>query len=102
MKWENILNKKDEYYTHKKNILQEINESSELAELLKKSATTELSEEEKTKVKKQLLDILKSIPAFGIFLLPGGAILLPILLKILPKELLLPSSYYDSEEEEIK
>ena len=72
------------------------------AELHKKSATTELSEEEKTKDKKQLLDILKSIPAFGIFLLPGGAILLPILLKILPKELLLPSSYYDSEEEEIK
>ena len=93
---------KKEYYTHKKNILREITESGELAELLKKSATTELSEEEKTKVKKQLWDILKTIPAFAIFMLPGGSIILPILLKILPKELLLPSSYYDEDQEPIK
>ena len=73
-----------------------------MAELLKKSATTELSEEEKTKVKKQLWDILKTIPAFAIFMLPGGSIILPILLKILPKELLLPSSYYDEDQEPIK
>jgi len=61
-----------------------------------------LSENEKKKVKKQLLDILKTIPAFTIFLLPGGTIILPILLKILPKELLLPSSYYDEEDEPIQ
>jgi hypothetical protein len=73
-----------------------------LAELLKKSATTELSEEEKAKVKKQLWDILKTIPAFTIFMLPGGSIILPILLKILPKELILPSSYYDEDQEPIK
>ena len=96
----NAINK--EYYTHKKNILSEIRKSAELVELLKKSANTELTEEEKKKVKKQLLEILKTIPAFTIFMIPGGSILLPILIKLLPKELLLPSSYYDEDEEPIE
>jgi len=37
------------------------------------------------------LDICKTIPSLTIFLLPGGAILLPLLVKLIPK--LLPSAF---------
>lgn len=83
---------------NKEKILNEIRESKELVELLTKSTNQELSKEEKVKVKVQLLDILKTIPSMAIFLLPGGAILLPILLKIIPKQILMPSSFIDKEE----
>jgi len=41
------------------------------------------------------MDILKSMPSMAIFMLPGGALLLPIILKIVPD--LLPSSFKDNE-----
>lgn len=76
---------------NKKKLLNEIAESKELAFLLRESTKRSLTEEEKGKVKEQLLDICKAIPAFAIFLLPGGAILLPLLIKLIPN--LLPSSF---------
>lgn len=76
---------------NKKSLLQEIQESKELAFLIKESATRKLTEEEKEKVKEQLLDICKSIPAFTVFMLPGGAILLPLLVKLIPN--ILPSAF---------
>ena len=75
-------------------ISREIGESKELAELLWKAKNTQLTAEEREKVKHQLTDIfLRSIPSLAIFMIPGGAILLPILLKILPEEILIPSSF---------
>ena len=44
------------------------------------------------------MDILKSMPSMAIFMLPGGALLLPIILKIVPD--LLPSSFKDNEIEQ--
>jgi hypothetical protein len=38
------------------------------------------------------------MPALAIFLLPGGALLLPIVLKIIPT--LIPSAFRDNELEE--
>jgi len=84
--------------TNKKILLKEIEQSKELMTLIGKSTTQDLSEDEKEKVKNQLLDIFKSIPALAIFLLPGGAILLPIAIKYIPN--LLPSSFYEDDEEE--
>ncbi|NQY07683.1 MAG: hypothetical protein HRT68_16180, partial [Flavobacteriaceae bacterium] len=55
---------------NKKKLLQEVSESKELVFLLKESATRKLTQKEKHKVNKQLLDICKMIPAFAIFLLP--------------------------------
>ena len=49
---------------------------------------------EKKKVKKQLLDICKSVPSLTIFLLPGGGLLLPILIKFIPQ--LLPSAFNEN------
>lgn len=79
---------------YKKRIKQEISESKELVQLLAKSQKTELTEEEKEKVRIQLMDILKTLPVFVIIALPGSFLTLPILLKLLPKSAL-PSSFQD-------
>lgn len=79
---------------NKKRLTKEISESRELMQLLAKSANTDLSKDEKKKVKKQLLDICKSIPSLTIFLIPGGSLLLPILIKFIPQ--LLPSSFNEN------
>ena len=79
---------------NKASLLKEISESKEIVFLIKKSINTDLSEEEKLKVKEQLLDICKAIPAFAIFMLPGGALLLPILIKLIPD--ILPSAFRDN------
>lgn len=76
---------------NKKRFIQELKESKEAAYLLKKATHTSLNDEEKEKVKAQLLDICKSIPALAIFLLPGGALLLPLLIKLIPD--ILPSAF---------
>lgn len=84
-----IINKNKDF------IIREIKESKELVLLLNKATKEDLTEEEKRKVKAQLTDILKGIPAFAIFMLPGGAVLLPLVLKILPKNILSLSSFHD-------
>lgn len=79
---------------NKKRLYKEISESKELMILLAKSTRRDLDEKEKKKVKKQLLDICKTIPSLTIFLLPGGSLLLPILIKFIPK--LLPSAFNEN------
>lgn len=76
----------------------ELKQSKELVSLIRKSAGTELTKEEKEKVKTQFMDIAKSMPALAIFLLPGGALLLPIVLKVIPN--LVPSAFRENELEE--
>jgi len=74
-----------------KRLLQELKESKELMVLLTKSTTRELTAAEHKKVQEQLMDIFKSIPSLAIFMLPGGALLLPLFIKFIPK--LLPSAF---------
>lgn len=83
---------------NKEKLVNELKESKELITLIQKSATQELTKEEKEQVKEQFLDILKSMPSMAIFLLPGGALLLPLILKIVPD--LLPSSFKENDLEE--
>ncbi|QDO94347.1 hypothetical protein FNB79_10370 [Formosa sediminum] len=75
-------------------LLRELRDSKELMILLSKSTVRDLTPHERKKVNEQLLDIFKSIPSLAIFLLPGGAILLPIVIKFIPK--LLPSAFDDN------
>lgn len=76
-------------------LMQEIRETRELAELLAKAtAGNDLTAPERAKVREQLIDLAKTIPALAIFAAPGGMLLLPILLKLLPFNLL-PSSFVD-------
>jgi hypothetical protein len=74
-------------------IITEVSESKELLELLWKSKNEKLTEEEREKVKEQIIDLLKTIPSLAIFMIPGGSLLLPILIKILPEEIIMPSSF---------
>jgi hypothetical protein len=75
-------------------IVNEVRETRELYELLLKSRNEQLTAEEKRKVRAQLFDILKTIPTLAIFALPGGSVALPILIRLLPFNLL-PSSFED-------
>ena len=81
---------------NKKRLQKELSESKELVVLLANSTHRELEADEKKKMKKQLLDICKTIPSLTIFLLPGGSILLPILIKFIPQ--ILPSSFNENLE----
>ncbi len=88
-RWIKILGRnKDKFVT-------ELKENKELIELVNKSLRKELTNEEKEKVKSQFKDLVKSVPAMAIFMLPGGAILLPIILKIIPD--LIPSAFRNNE-----
>jgi hypothetical protein len=80
-------------HKNKLRLYQELSESKEALFLLRKSTHTPLNEEEKLKVRIQLLDICKAIPSLAVFMLPGGALLLPLLIKLLPD--ILPSAFKD-------
>jgi hypothetical protein len=79
---------------NKKRLAKEIAESKELMVLLAYSTQRDLDKNEKKKVKKQLLDICKTVPSLTIFLIPGGSLLLPLLIKFIPQ--LLPSSFNEN------
>ena len=81
-----------------KRLYQELKDSKELMVLLSQSTKRDLSPEEQKKVQEQLLDIFKSIPSLAIFMLPGGALLLPLVVKFIPK--LLPSAFDENRIEE--
>jgi len=83
---------------NKNRLVKEIIQSKELMLLLAYSTRRDLDEKEKKKVRKQLLDICKTIPSLTIFLLPGGTLLLPILIKFIPT--LLPSAFNENLENE--
>ncbi|MBA4320528.1 MAG: hypothetical protein C0412_19185 [Flavobacterium sp.] len=79
---------------NKNRLVKEIIQSKELMLLLAYSTRRDLDEKEKKKVRKQLLDICKTVPSLAIFLLPGGSLLLPIFIKFIPT--LLPSAFNEN------
>ena len=79
---------------NKKRLLKEIMASGELVKLLAASTQRNLTEPERKKVKKQLVEICKTIPSLAIFVLPGGSLLLPILIKFIPA--FLPASFNEN------
>ncbi|MCZ4319397.1 LETM1-related biofilm-associated protein [Aequorivita viscosa] len=85
---------------NKDRLARELEESGELVVLLGHSTVRDLTAEEKSKVKEQLLDVCKTIPSLTIFLLPGGTVLLPLLVKFIPK--LLPSSFQENRIDRFK
>lgn len=81
---------------NKNRFVKEIAQSKELAILLSQATVRDLNREEKKIVRTQLLDICKSVPSLAIFLLPGGGILMPLLVKFIPQ--LLPSAFNENIE----
>ncbi len=72
----------------------EVVETKEFFSLCKKSFKTDLSSEERIKVKNQSIDLLMCIPSTIIFIIPGGSIILPFALKYIP--VLCPSAFKDN------
>lgn len=79
---------------NKKRLLQELSESKDLVLLLSQSTFRDLSKVEKKRVKTQLLSICKTVPSLAIFMLPGGGVLLPLLVKFIPE--LLPTAFNEN------
>ncbi len=80
---------------NKNRLIKELSQSRELVLLLSKSTVTELDASEKNKVKNQLIELCKTIPSLTIFLLPGGTLLLPLLIKFIPQ--LLPRAFDENK-----
>ena len=81
-----------------KNILtKELKNNKDLVYLLAKSTRKNLDEKERKQIKKQLIELCKTIPSLTIFVLPGGSILLPLLIKLIPQ--ILPSAFNENLEE---
>jgi hypothetical protein len=72
---------------NKGRLLKEIQGSNDIVTLLKKARSNELNPEEKEKMRDELIHVLKTVPTFVIISLPQKFLTLPILLKILPKNI---------------
>lgn len=72
---------------NKSRLIKEIQDSEEVLTLLKKARTEELTPKESEQIRHELILILKTIPTFVIISLPQRFLTLPILMKVLPKNL---------------
>jgi hypothetical protein len=80
-------------------LLNEVKETGELGTLLARAARGQkLTRDEKRRMREQLLDIARAIPALAIFAAPGGILLLIALAKVLPFNML-PSSFREGDDE---
>ncbi len=71
----------------------EIKKTGELSVLLARAARGQkLNADEKRRMREQLLDVAKAVPALAIFAAPGGVLLLLALARVLPFDVL-PSSF---------
>jgi hypothetical protein len=72
---------------NKSRLLKELQGSNDIMNLLKKARSNELTLEEKEKMRQELIHMLKTVPTFVIISLPQKFLTLPILLKILPRNI---------------
>jgi DnaJ-domain-containing protein 1 len=80
-------------------VLNEIRKTGELSVLLARAARGQgLSADEKRRMREQLLDVARAVPALALFAAPGGALVLLALTRVLPFKLL-PSSFWDEDDE---
>ncbi len=80
-------------------LLKEIQKTKELSVLVSRAARGQtLSADEKRRMRAQLIDVAKAVPALAIFAAPGGLLLLVALAKVLPGDLL-PSAFRDDDDE---
>jgi hypothetical protein len=80
---------------NKKRLIKEIQKNTKLMGLLIESTHRNLDENEKKIIKNQTIEVIKTIPSLALFLLPGGSILLPVILRFIPS--LLPSSFNENK-----
>ncbi|HZZ85248.1 MAG TPA: hypothetical protein VFE30_11975 [Anaeromyxobacteraceae bacterium] len=74
-------------------VVAELRETGSVSGLIAKAAAGKpLTPDEKRRVKVILIDLAKAVPALAIFAAPGGMLLLPLLSKLLPFDML-PSAW---------
>ena len=78
-------------------VVAEVRETGDLMALLAKSTRETLTNEESARMRAQLVDICRTVPALAVFAAPGGAVMLPILARVLPFSLF-PSSFRHEDE----
>jgi len=84
---------------NKERILIEIRETKEMYQLLTRwSKGEELTAQEKNAIKVQLLDICKAIPALAVFAAPFGILMLGMLMRVLPFNIL-PTAFEELEKD---
>jgi hypothetical protein len=88
-RWKKILGR------NKDKLATELSQSKELVQLIAKSTASDLTKEEKKKVKAQFKDLARSIPSFTLFMLPGGAVIMPLVLKLIPD--MVPSAFRNNQ-----
>jgi hypothetical protein len=76
---------------NKTRLAHDLKSHERMMHLLAKARGNDLTPEEKENVRVELIDVLRSIPTFVIISLPQKFLTLPILLKILPKNLFVES-----------
>ncbi len=75
----------------------EIRETGDLGVLLARRARGQhLTDDEQRRMWEQLKDVVRAVPSLAVVALPGGFVLLPLLLKVLPFDLR-PSSFRDDD-----
>jgi Mg2+/Co2+ transporter CorC len=72
---------------NKSRLIKEINEREDVLNLLRKARSNELTLDEKERMRLELIHMMKTLPTFVIIALPQKFLTLPILLKILPRNL---------------
>jgi hypothetical protein len=72
---------------NKARLMKELQDSNDVVQLLKKARSNELTLDEKERMRDELINILKTVPTFVIISLPQRFLTLPILLKVLPKNI---------------
>jgi hypothetical protein len=76
-------------------LMKEVRETGELSVLLAKAARgQDLTRDERRRMRQQLIDVAKAIPALAMFAAPGGLLLFIALAKVLPFNIL-PSAFQD-------
>lgn len=77
---------------NRNSLMNEIRQTQRLYNLLVKASEQPLNPEEKRFVRTQLLSVAKTVPALAIFILPAGSVILPLVIKVLPFNIL-PDSF---------
>jgi hypothetical protein len=80
-------------------IANEVRETGDLMALFVKSTSAELNPEEQARMKDQLHDLCRAVPCLALFAAPGGSLLIPVLQKLLPINIL-PSSFLTEESDD--
>lgn len=73
------------FLKYRDEILNEVLQAQDLTRILMKGTHARWTEEELAAMKKHLTRLAKRIPALSILLLPGGLVLLPILVEVLDR-----------------